>query len=176
LIWRENTLISKRNTIQYYFRVFCDCLVKYIDILGRKGCSRTSLEYCKFLLSTNPYTDPYGALLRIDFYALRAHDYQLYIDFIRRLPLELHPEEPCSSLLILPNVLLSVGLAKFSTIYDKSQDHSPSKDQLAGSLATLLSLEGHLNQLLDAADPEPFLIAAVCLYPQQVALLARKVA
>lgn len=151
---------------EYLNKVFCDCLVKYIDILGRKGCSRTSLEYCKFLLSTNPYTDPYGALLRIDFYALRAHDYQLYIDFIRRLPLELHPEEPCSSLLILPNVLLSVGLAKFSTIYDKTQDHSPSKEHLAGSLSTLLSLEGHLNQLLDAADPEPFLIAAVCLYPQ----------
>lgn len=92
--------------------MFCDCLVKYIDILGRKGCSRTSLEYCKFLLSVSPYADPYGALLRIDFYALRAHDYQLYIDFVRRLPLELYPEEPSSSLLILPNVLLSTALAK----------------------------------------------------------------
>jgi Transcriptional repressor TCF25 len=94
-------------------RVFCDCLVKYIDILGRKGCSRTALEYCKFLLQIAPYTDPYGALLRVDFYALRAHEYQLYIDFIRKMPLELYPEEPSSSLLIMPNVLLSTGLAKF---------------------------------------------------------------
>ena len=120
--------------------MFCDCLVKYIDILGRKGCSRTSLEYCKLLLSINPSTDPYGALLRIDFYALRAHDYQLYIDFIRRLPLELYPDEPCSSLLILPNVLLSVSLAKFSLIYDTKQDHSPSIKDLDASLQTLLSL------------------------------------
>jgi hypothetical protein len=119
-------------------------------------------------LSINPFTDPYGALLRIDFYALRAHDYQLYIDFIRRLPLELHPEEPCSSLLILPNVLLSVGLAKFSAIFDKNQEHCPSRAHLDSSLKTLLSLEGHLNQLLDAPDPEPFMIAALCLYPQQV--------
>jgi hypothetical protein len=29
--------------------------------------------------------------------------------------------------------------------------------------------------LLDADEPEPFLIAAVCLYPQQVAMLAKKV-
>ncbi len=114
--------------------------MKYIDILGRKGCSRTSLEYCKLLLSINPYTDPYGALLRIDFYALRAHDYQLYIDFVRRFPLELNPDEPCSSLLILPNVLLSVGLAKFSLIYDKVQEHSPSIPKLDASLKTLLSL------------------------------------
>lgn len=71
-------------------KVFADCLVKYIDILGRKGCSRTSLEYCKFLLSISPLTDPYGSLLRFDFYALRAHEYQLLIDFVRRLPQELH--------------------------------------------------------------------------------------
>lgn len=57
--------------------------MKYIDILGRKGCSRTSLEYCKLLLSICPYNDPYGALLRIDFYALRAHEYDLYLDFVR---------------------------------------------------------------------------------------------
>lgn len=71
-------------------KVFADCLVKYIDILGRKGCSRTSLEYCKFLLSISPFNDPYGSLLRFDFYALRAHEYQLLIDFVRRLPQELY--------------------------------------------------------------------------------------
>jgi hypothetical protein len=56
-------------------KVFCECLVKYIDILGRKGCSRTSLEYCKLLLSLAPENDPYGVLLRLDYYADRAREY-----------------------------------------------------------------------------------------------------
>lgn len=92
--------------------MFCDCLVKYIDIVGRKGCSRTALEFCKLLLSICPYIDPYGALLRLDFYAVRAHEYQLFLEFVSKLPQELYPDEPSSTLLILPNILLSTGLAK----------------------------------------------------------------
>ena len=42
-------------------------------------------------------------------------------------------------------------------------------------LANLYS-EGHLNALLDAQDPETFLIAALLVYPQQVAQLIRKIA
>ena len=94
-------------------RVFGECLVKYIDILGRKGCSKTSVEYCKFLLGLSPYTDPFGALLRIDFYALRAHDYQLVLDIVQKLPYELYPEESNTSLLILPNLLMTSAVAKY---------------------------------------------------------------
>jgi Transcriptional repressor TCF25 len=146
-------------------KVFCDCLVKYIDILGRKGCSRTSLEYCKFLLSTNPYNDPYGALLRIDFYALRAHEYQLFLDFVRKLPVELHPDIFSSSLLILPNILISVGLAKHQSLYEKDISRLPTAQSIENSIKTVLNLEGHLNRLLDSPDPETFLIAALLLYP-----------
>ena len=64
-------------------------------------------------MSICPYLDPYGALLRMDFYALRAHEYQLFIDFVRKLPNELYPEEPSATLLILPNILLSLGLSKY---------------------------------------------------------------
>jgi hypothetical protein len=114
--------------------------VKYIDILGRKGCSRTASEYCKFLLGTNPFTDPYGALLRLDFYALRAHDYQTYIDFVRKLPLELYPEEPSSSMLIMPNVLLSVSLAKHQTLLDRDSLRSPTHQSMDDSIQTILNL------------------------------------
>jgi hypothetical protein len=63
-------------------KVFGSCLVKYIDILGRKGCARTALECCKFLLNLDPVNDPYGVLLRIDFYAIRAKEYKWLRDFI----------------------------------------------------------------------------------------------
>ena len=113
--------------------------MKYIDILGRKGCSRTSLEYCKFLLSISPFNDPYGALLRIDFYALRAHEYQLYLDFVRQLPQELLKTQS-ESLLVLPNVLLSVGLAKHLLLSDKDASRLPSTASLDKSIETLMNL------------------------------------
>jgi len=62
-------------------QVFGDCLVKYIDILGRKGCCRTGLEFSKLLLGLSPKTDLFGALLRIDYFAIRAKEfnYLLYL-------------------------------------------------------------------------------------------------
>lgn len=62
--------------------VFAECLVKYIDVLGRKGCSRTALEICKLLLGLCPQLDLQGALLRYDYYAIRAHEYTYLLDFI----------------------------------------------------------------------------------------------
>ena len=97
-------------------KVFAECLVKYIDILGRKGCSRTSLEYCKLLLSLDPTTDLFGSLLRLDFYAVRAHEYDYLIDFTKKVCLEIYPDDTDSqnaSLLIIPNLLMTTSLAKF---------------------------------------------------------------
>ena len=74
-------------------RVFGECLVKYIDILGRKGCSRTALEFCKLLLSLDPANDTFGALLRLDFYALRSHEYEFLLEFSRKFTREIYPEE-----------------------------------------------------------------------------------
>jgi hypothetical protein len=139
--------------------------VKYIDILGRKGCSRTSLEYCKFLLLVNPLSDPYGALLRIDFYALRAHEYKLYIDLVRKLPIELNPDEPSQSLLIFPNVLLSVGLAKHLMLVETDASRLPNQASLERSIESILNLEGNLNSLIDSPDPETFIISTLLLYP-----------
>jgi hypothetical protein len=93
------------------FRVFCECIVKYIDILGRKGCSRTALEYCKLLLGFSPTTDAYGVLLRMDFYSVRAHNEQFFLDFLTQFPVEVY-QDPSATLLVLPNLLMSAGLAK----------------------------------------------------------------
>jgi len=61
--------------------VFGDCLVKYIDVLGRKGCCRTALEFCKLLLGLNPKDDTHGVLLRIDYYANRAKESEYLLEF-----------------------------------------------------------------------------------------------
>jgi len=64
-------------------KTFGQCLVKYIDILGRKGCARVALETCKVLLNLDPMNDPFGVLLRIDFYAIRAKEFDWLKKFTR---------------------------------------------------------------------------------------------
>jgi hypothetical protein len=94
-------------------KVFGECIVKYIDILGRKGCNRTALEFCKLLLSLDPVNDPFGVLLRFDYYAIRGKEYSLLTNFVKQMPRETYPEEKMSSLLIMPNFLFTIPLAKF---------------------------------------------------------------
>ena len=86
--------------------------MKYIDILGRKGCSRTALEICKLLFSLDPLDDPYGALLRIDYYAVRARETDYIRKLIKALPNEVYPDDcsPLDTFLIFPNLLLTMGL------------------------------------------------------------------
>ncbi len=51
-------------------------------MLGRRGCSRTALEYCKLVLSLDP-SDPFAVHLVIDFYALRAKESAYVLRFAR---------------------------------------------------------------------------------------------
>lgn len=52
-------------------------LTRLITHLCMKGCWRTAFEYAKLMLSLDPLTDPYGALLWIDFLGVKAgqHDW-----------------------------------------------------------------------------------------------------
>lgn len=40
--------------------------------MHRRGCVRTALEFARALYALDPHTDPQGALLHLDFLALRA--------------------------------------------------------------------------------------------------------
>ena len=42
-------------------------LLKFTDILGKKGCYRAALEFNKFLVKLNPSEDPVGGLLSLDY-------------------------------------------------------------------------------------------------------------
>lgn len=91
-------------------KVFCECLVKYIDILGRKGCNRTAMEFCKLLLGLSPKTDQFGVLLRYDFYAVRAKEFTHYVNFVRQFCQEIHGGG--ALIVYMPNALLSCAIAK----------------------------------------------------------------
>ena len=94
--------------------IFGDCLVKYIDVLGRKGCCRTAVEYCKLLLGLNPHWDFHGVLMRIDYYAIRAREYNYLLYFIENFSDQFYgvnkdAKIPCIKL--LPNLMMASALA-----------------------------------------------------------------
>lgn len=67
---------------------------------------RTSLEFCKLLLSLHPDGDPLAVVLFIDFYALRAKEYEWFIKFCDLW-------ESTRNLTQLPNIAYSLALAHF---------------------------------------------------------------
>lgn len=67
---------------------------------------RTSLEFCKLLLSLEPDEDPLAVILSIDFYALKAKEYEWFIKFYNLWG-------DVRNLNQLPNIAFSLALAHF---------------------------------------------------------------
>lgn len=81
-------------------------LFKHLGFVGGRACYRTSLEFCKLLLSLDPEGDPIAVVLAIDFYALKAKEYEWFIQFCNLW-------EDSRNLTQLPNVAYSLALAHF---------------------------------------------------------------
>ncbi|ENN77051.1 hypothetical protein YQE_06387, partial [Dendroctonus ponderosae] len=81
-------------------------MFKHLAFLGGRACNRTALEFCKLLLSLDPEGDPVAVKLSIDFYALRAKEYQWLVDFVEQSDIRFY-------LMQLPNFSFSVAMARF---------------------------------------------------------------
>ena len=152
-------------------------LFKFVDILGKKGCYRAALEYCKFLLKLN-LTDPAACLLCLDYNALSAKQYSYLLDFTKLFSSYLPQKNP-TTLYWLPNFTYSVALAKFMADTD-----TPSKvvveevniDQSIGFVdkdfeeAVDLSKFGRFHK--DSA--QVLILRAMLLYPRVFVMLAEK--
>lgn len=151
--------------------MFGECIVKYIDILGRKGCNRTAIEFCKLLLSLDPVNDPFGVFLRLDYYAIRGKEYKLLINFVKKITTEIYPEEKMASLLIMPNYLFTVPLAKY---FDRGGECLSSME-MHDAFEQVVSLESNnINDLMDA-PAESLLFLGAVLYPDLIVQLVNKV-
>lgn len=80
-------------------------LFRFAQNLSRRGCHRTSLQCAKLLLALDD-SDPLGALQAIDYYALRAKEFQ----WLLRMPEE-YLDGQCT-LALYPNFAFSLALAK----------------------------------------------------------------
>lgn len=81
-------------------------LFKHLNFVGGRACYRTSLEFCKLLLSFDPEGDPLAVILCLDFYALKAKEYKWFIEFCNFW-------DSTRNLTQLPNIAFSLALAHF---------------------------------------------------------------
>lgn len=81
-------------------------LFKHAQYLEGRACCRTALECAKLLLTFDPVSDPLAMILVIDYYALRAKQYEWLV--------QLYDEwESTNNLSQLPNMAYSYALALF---------------------------------------------------------------
>ncbi|EFA01445.2 ribosome quality control complex subunit TCF25 [Tribolium castaneum] len=111
-------------------------IFKHLTFVGGRACCRTALEFCKLLLSLDPDGDPLAIKLAIDFYALRAREYNWLIDFADEW-------ETAKNLSQLPNFAFSTAVAHFHT----SNGETAKADSLLQN--ALLMFPGVLMPLLE---------------------------
>lgn len=87
-------------------RSFFIVLFKHAQFLESRACSRTALEITKLLLSLDPDNDPLAVILVLDFYAIRAKQFDWIIQLFEEW-------EESHNLSQLPNMAYSYALALF---------------------------------------------------------------
>lgn len=115
-------------------------LFKHLTFVGGRACYRTALEFCKLLLSLDPENDPLAIKLALDFYALRAKEYNWLIAFIEEF-------ENTKNLTQLPNFAFSNAIAHYYTSEHRQEDSENVADALLQD--ALLMFPGVLMPLLD---------------------------
>lgn len=115
-------------------------LFKHSQYLESRACSRTALEVAKLVLTFDPVNDPLAIILLIDFYAIRAKQYEWLV--------QLYEEwEATNNLSQLPNMAYSYALALFHL---KRTDEADRALQYA-----LLMFPAVLRLLLDELGIQP---------------------
>ncbi|KAG0099132.1 Transcription factor 25 [Podila epicladia] len=104
-------------------RSFFLAIHRHIQFLGRRGCWRTAFEFNRLLLSLDPVHDELGALLSIDFYALKAQEY----NYLKRLYERLQDDHGLDQ---QPNFAYSIAMAQFHLETAEGKDHTESSKLL----------------------------------------------
>lgn len=115
-------------------------LFKHSQYLESRACSRTALEVAKLILTFDPITDPLAIILVVDYYAIRAKQYDWLV--------QLYEEwEATNNLSQLPNMAYSYALALFHLKRTEAADRAL---QYA-----LLMFPAVLRMLLDELSIQP---------------------
>lgn len=144
--------MSRLDYLRSENRAFYLALYKHMMFLEKRGCPRTSLEYCKLILSLDPDSDPLCMLLLIDFLMLRSREYQALIQLYQDW-------EEHRNLSQLPNFAFSLALCHFHL--SQQEDIDPNErdsfrckaDQMLQD--ALIMFPGFLMPVLDLCTVQP---------------------
>lgn len=117
-------------------------LFKHMTFVGQRACYRTSLEFCKLLLSLDPEGDPLAAVLIVDFFALRCHEYEWFIRLYEEW------EAQGRNLMQLPNFAFSVAVANFYLATHEAESKSNNEGGKAPKWDILVADEMLQNALI----------------------------
>ena len=122
-------------------------LFKHISFVGGKSCYLTAFELSKLLLSLDAENDPLGAILLLDFYAMRSCQYEFLVEFYDTFNSSKH-------LSLMPNFALSVALAHYC-LYKRNNkvSHLDAANKLL--TASLVQFPCILMELLDKCGVQP---------------------
>lgn len=115
-------------------------LFKHSQYLESRACSRTALEVAKLILTFDPVTDPLAIILIVDYYAIRAKQYEWFVQLYNEW-------EATNNLSQLPNMAYSYALALF---YLKRMEAADEALQYA-----LLMFPAVLRMLLEELSIQP---------------------
>lgn len=119
-------------------------LFKHAQYLEGRACSRTALEVAKLIMSFDPDTDPLAMILTVDYYALRAKQYEWLV--------QLYTEwESTNNLSQLPNMAYSFALALFY-LHKDNGDLTAADDAIQYAVMMFPAV---LRSLLEALSIQP---------------------
>ncbi|KAI9106123.1 transcriptional repressor TCF25-domain-containing protein [Phlyctochytrium arcticum] len=127
-------------------RAFHLAIFRHVGFVARKGCWRTAFEFAKLLLSLDPESDPLGAMLSIDYYALSAKQYDWYISMHKALYI-------AQDLELSPNHAYSIALATWEVENRDGKQHTESNKLLRHAIAFFPSVVVSLYTKLSTSDP-----------------------
>ncbi|KAJ3414537.1 Transcription factor 25 [Chytridiales sp. JEL 0842] len=141
-----NSRISYRSREN---RAFFLALFRHIGFITRKGCWRTSLEFAKLLLALDQEDDPMGAMLLIDFYALKAREFS----WLKRLWAEWGGED--GEIVGLPNLSFSIAVAEYEVeLAAGDKAHTESSELLKKAIAAYPSTVPQILEQCAVTDPK----------------------
>ena len=92
--------------------------------MQRRGCHRTAFEFARLLYSLDPWTDPHGALLHLDFLAIKTGMTQWLLDLWAVFEPEFQKEIDEKSTYakrIVPNILPGFTYARALAMYIREE-------------------------------------------------------
>ncbi|KZT13227.1 DUF654-domain-containing protein [Laetiporus sulphureus 93-53] len=132
-------------------RPFFLAIHRQINDLQRRGCVRTAFEFARLLYSLDPWTDPHGAVLYLDYLAMKAGMGQWLLDLW-----EFFTSQAGAGILqnrlqatAVPGWSYARALALWMRENDKGEGHEPSTQALQDAILAFPSV---VPLLADKAD------------------------